>query len=370
MLQSQNHFGLLFVCVILCCLAASLFVGDLVCRLLVDDFALFDGVGVAVAVFQGAGEVEVYVAVLDVPEAVFVFGDAGEVGVDDAFFDKSPLAGSGLDDFAILGVTCSNEFVDVGGVILCLLPGRDLIPVPALSLICGEREDEEADDEACQQQDTEGTHQDGKADGLGERFLIGCAALRAGLRVVWEHRVAVFADRFPGGADAGAAGDRFDLVDLVLKDDRAEEVETKDGEEQRDDRIVIEHFNRLPDVGQLLRGFVKPVELIVRNEHDEQQLYYRTAVRFAPVAIRILGRLIHPIQEIDAEREHHQQHHADEVSHALRFLPISALVSGRFIMFGISCLGHMLFSLFDLYSPQIKMWVFAIINYYTTVNAK
>ena len=324
-------------------------VGDLFRRLLVDDFALLDGVGVAVAVFQSPGEVEVHVTVLDVPEAVFVLGDAGEVGVDNAFFDEGPFAWFGLDDFAILGVACSNEFVDVGGVILCLLPGRDLVPVPATGgFFCREGKDDEADDEACQQQDAEGTHQDGKADGLGERFLVGCAALRAGLRVVWEHRVAVFADRFPGGADAGADGDRFNLVDLVLKDDRAEEVETKDGEEQRDDRIVVEHFDRLPDVVQLLRGFVKPVELIVRNEHDEQQLYYRTAVRFAPVAIRVLGRLIHPIQEIDAEREHHQQHHADEVSHALRFLPVSALVSGRFIMIGISCLGHLLFSLFGL----------------------
>ena len=173
-------------------------VGDLFRRLLVDDFALLDGVGVAVAVFQSPGEVEVHVTVLDVPEAVFVLGDAGEVGVDNAFFDEGPFAWFGLDDFAILGVACSNEFVDVGGVILCLLPGRDLVPVPATGgFFCREGKDDEADDEACQQQDAEGTHQDGKADGLGERFLVGCAALRAGLRVVWEHRVAVFQTASP-----------------------------------------------------------------------------------------------------------------------------------------------------------------------------
>lgn len=262
---------------------------------MVDDFALFDGVGVAVAIFQSSGEVEVHVTVFDVPEAVFVFSDTGEVGVDDPFLDERPSAGSGLDDFAVLGVARSDEFVDIGGVILCLFPGRDLVPVPATGVFfCRDGKDDEADDKARQQQDAKSTHQNRKADRLGEGLLIGFAALRAGVGVVREHCVAVPADRFPGGTDAGTAGDRFDLVDLVLQDDRPEEVEAKNGKEQRDDRIVVEHFDRFPDVSQFLRGLVEPVQLIVRNEHDEQRLQSRTVVRFAPVAIRVLSCLIDP----------------------------------------------------------------------------
>ena len=322
------------------------FAGDLLRGLLTDDLTFLDGVGGAFAVGEGAGEVEVHVTVFEVPDAVCVLGHTGEVGVDHAFFDESPAAGRRLDDFAVFLAVLIEQFVDIRWFVpraCSFFPGRDLIPVPAPVLrefgIAGQCHDT-ADEESDGQQEPKGPDDDREPDRLREGLFIRLPAMRAGVDIVREGRVTVAADPFPGRVGTGAASYRFDPVDLILQDDRPDDVEAENGEDESDDGVIVEHLKGLPEVRQFLRRLVEPVQFIVWDEHNEQQLDQRALLCRIPVAIRVFCGLKYPVKEVNAEGTDHEHDKAHEVSHVLRFFSLSARIDRVVGFVTVSCRCH------------------------------